>query len=154
MTKNAQGAAGTAVEFGSFDDLNAADISEMAVEINGKLTDWIWQFAGPGHPKTVEHNERSARDELHRSRQQEQARVNGKKWKPEDETVDEVRAKNIDWIIARLLGWSPVKIAGEDFAFTPENARSLLSDPRKNLLKQAVEFLTDEKSFIKRSAAS
>ena len=35
-------------------DIDAADESEMVVTNNGKLTTWVWTFAGPGHPNPME----------------------------------------------------------------------------------------------------
>jgi hypothetical protein len=138
----------------SDDDLNTQDTADMVVVVGGKPTDWIWTFAGPGHPQTVEHNNRVARDALHESRQHEQSRLNGKKVKLPDESVEEVRDRNVQWIVARLIGWTPVRINGEDYAFSQDNARKLLLDPRKPFLQQAIDFLTADDSFTKRSAKS
>jgi hypothetical protein len=141
------------VEF-SDSDFNAADEADMAVVMNGQITTWIWTFAGPGHPKTVEIENRAAREQLRNQHQIEQQRLNGKKVKVPEQTVDEIREKNVDWIVDRLLRWSPVRINGEDYAFSPENARALLSDRKKvNLFSQALEFLSDTESFTQRSAA-
>jgi len=153
MTKNDTDATATAAvdEF----DITSADYrdeADMTVVIGGRLTNWTWRFAGPGHEKTVEYNERMARDRLHRSAMQEQAQVNGKKWKAPEESVDEVRSRNVEWILSRLLGWSPVKLGGQDYPFSRDNAKALLLDPKKPFLAQAVEFLADEASFTPRSA--
>lgn len=143
------------VEEISFADLESADTATMTVEINGRLSNWTWTFAGPGHQQTIDYNNRMQRDRLHRESQQEQARVNGKKWKAEEETVDEVRLRNVNWIVARLVGWSQVRIDGDDYVFSADNARALLLDPSKSsLFSQAVDFLADEKSFMQRSAAN
>jgi hypothetical protein len=140
-----------AAEF-SDSDFNAADEADMAIVVNGKITTWIWTFAGPGHPKTVDQSNRIARERLHRDRQQEQARVNGKKWVAPEETVDETRARNVQQIVERLIRWSPVKINGEDYPFTPENATKLLSDHAKvGLYIQSLEFLAADNSFTPRS---
>src|SRR6218665_1793346 len=47
------------------------------------LTGWILELAGPGHPKTIEINNRQATAANKKIADKEQARVNGKKWKPE-----------------------------------------------------------------------
>lgn len=142
-----------AVTLNSLDDLNSADTGEMTVIINGRPTDWKWYFAGPGHEKTVELNNRLARDRLHRERQIEQAQVNGKKYKSPEESVDEIRARNVENVVARLLGWSPIEIDRQPFEFSAEQARKLLLDPKKiGLLAQALDFLADEASFTQRSA--
>jgi len=156
MTKTETAASETAVDDAASQDFDIAsadyrDEAEMTVVIGGKLTNWTWRFAGPGHSRTVEYNERQGRDRLHREAMQEQARVNGKKWKAPEESVSEVRERNIEWILSRLLGWSPVKFSGQDYPFTVENAKALLLDPKKPFLTQAVEFLADEASFTPRS---
>ena len=136
------------------DDLNAADQAEMTVVVNGKPTSWSWFFAGPGHPKTIAQTNQLVREKLHTDREQEQTRVNGKKWKAAERSPDEIRRENIDYVMGRLLGWSPVRINGADVPFTDDNARNLLADHRKDFLKQALDFLNDDKAFTKRSATS
>lgn len=138
----------------SFDlsDLDAIDEAEMVVMVGGKPTDWSWFFAGPGHPQTIAQSNRVARDELNKQRLIEQARANGKKFKSEQQTPDGLLADNVAYVMERLLRWSPVKMNGADYPFTHENARALLMDRKKGaLLQQAVDFLLDDNSFMKRS---
>lgn len=136
-------------------DIDAADESEMVVTHNGKLTTWVWTFAGPGHPKTIAQGNRLSRERLHEDKEKEQARVNGRKWKATEESPDDVRKRNVAQVVERLLRWSPVKLNGENLAFSPEAATKVLSDPRKiSLLLQALEFLNEDKSFIKRAATN
>lgn len=133
-------------------DLDAQDEAVMEVLANGHPTGWTWTFAGPGHPKTIELSNRFARDRLRREKEQEQAQVNGKKWKAPDESPDEVLDRNVSLVAARLLGWSPIQMNGKDYPFTTDNAKALLMDRRKGqLLVQALEFLGEEQSFTKRS---
>lgn len=134
-------------------DLDSADTAEMPVMSKGKPTGWKLIFAGPGHPKTIEQADSLARERLHRERAQEQARVNGKKWTPPEESVDALRERNINIVADRLIDWSPVKFGGAVYPFSPENARKLLADPKKGaLLVQALEFLSDDQAFTMRSA--
>jgi hypothetical protein len=134
-------------------DLESADTSVMTVEVNGKLTNWTWTFAGPGHPQTVTQSNRMARERLHADRLKEQAVTNGKKWKAPEETVDEVRERNVRSVVERIVDWSPVKIDGELYPFTTDNAYKLLIDrSRIGLLTQATEFLFADDSFKQRSA--
>lgn len=144
----------TDLEF-SMSDFEANDTADMVVVVNGKPTTWKWTFAGPGHPKTVELNNRLSRERLHEDAEKEQSRVNGRKWKAPQESVDEARARNVAQIVDRLVGWTPVKIDGQMFDFSPENATKLLSDPRKvDLFVQALDFLSATASFTKASASS
>jgi len=133
--------------------LDAEDTAEMIVHANGRPTNWSWTFAGPGHPKAIELSNRLSRERLRREAEQEQARVNGRKWKSEEETPDELAKRNADYIVDRLLGWSDVLMGGEPYPFSPENARALLLDPKKGALAvQALEFLADQRSFTQRSS--
>jgi len=135
------------VEF-DIDQIDASDEAEMVVHANGRPTTWVWRFAGPGHPKAVEVSNRMARERLRREAEQEQARVNGRKWKAEDESPDELARRNAEYVVDRLLGWSPVKFSGQDYPFSRENAIALLLDPKKGALAmQALEFLADQRSF-------
>lgn len=133
--------------------LDSVDSSEMVVlRGDGTPSTWVWTFAGPGHEQTVAQSARIARERLARDAAKEQAQVNGKKWKPDEQTPDETLRKNVRLVTDRLLGWTPVKFNGEPFEFSEANAKKLLLDPRKNsLLKQALDFLGDETAFIQRS---
>jgi hypothetical protein len=137
------------------EDFDAADEAEMTVTKDGKLTTWVWTFAGPGHPKAVAQSNRLSRERLHEDKEKEQARVNGKKWKASEEAPDEVRKRNVAFIVERLLRWNTIKLNGEVLPFSAEAATRVLSDPRKiSLLIQALEFLNEDKSFIKRAATN
>ncbi|WP_422366413.1 hypothetical protein [Pelagibius sp.] len=133
-------------------EADSIDEAEMEVLVNGKPTGWTWTFAGPGHPQTIALGDKMAKERLAEERLQEQARVNGRKWKAPVETVDDARSRNVGLVVGRLLGWSPVKMNGEDYPFSPANAKTLLMDHRKGqLLLQALEFIGDENSFTPRS---
>lgn len=143
----------TILSLDSLDDLNAVDTAKMDVIIGGKLSGWVWTFAGPGHPKTVAQTSRITKERLHEDRQKEQAQVNGRKWKAPEETPDEKRAENITYVVERLTDWSAIEIGGKPFEFSEANARVLLSDPaRISMLTQALEFLSSDDAFTKRSA--
>lgn len=135
--------------------LDTADEAEMEVYANGHPTGWKLRFAGPGHPKSIEQSNRLAKERLRREREQEAAMVNGRKWKPPEETVEEALERNVNLVVDRLLGWSPIQMGGKDYPFSPENARALLMDRRKGqLLIQCLEFLGSENSFTPRSVNS
>lgn len=138
------------------DALDTADTADMTIlGPAGQLTDWVWTFAGPAHDKTIAQGNRLARERLHEDRQQEAARVNGRKWKPAEESVDQVRAKNIEFVVERLVGWSGASRGGKDFPYSVENAREVLQDRRKAaLLTQSLEFLGETTSFTPSSEIS
>jgi hypothetical protein len=136
-------------------DFDTADTSDMPVAhpLTGEPTTWIITFAGPGHPKTIDLADRRARQQLRDEKAKEQARVNGRKWKAEDKTPAEQRAENVEWIADRVVGWTPVKINGDDLSYSRENAIKLLADPKKGwLFRQCLEFLLAEENFMPSSA--
>lgn len=137
--------------------LDARDEAELAIKhpSTGEVTTWVWTFYGPGHPKTVEVANRVSRDALRDLAAQKQARVNGKKWKEDDQSIDQIRAENVENIVARTKTFTPVRLGAETISFTPDAAKSLLLDRKKGwLFSQIVEYLRDDESFIQPSAKS
>lgn len=135
--------------------LRAVDEAELVIKNpkTQKPTTWIWTFYGPGHPKTVVVADRVSREFLAEAREKEQARVNGKKWKADEEDVGDVRAKNIRNIVDRIKTFSPVKLNGKLIEFSPDAARELLLDPSLSwLYSQVSEYLREDASFIPPSA--
>lgn len=138
----------------SFDlnQLAAADTADMAVTLNGEEIGWVWTFAGPGHPKSIDQGNRIARERLEEERLKEQAQVNGRKWKAPVLEADAVRLRNVNHVVERLIGWSAAPMNGKDYPFTPDNARALLLNRSYTaLLAQALEFLGEDSSFTPRS---
>lgn len=131
---------------------------ESELEINspdGKPTGWKIRLASPAHPQTVEWNEKSMRQNLHRQKLIEQAQVNGKKYIAEEKTPDEQRRENVDWVVARIIDWTPVKLPWGTFSFSRKAAEDLLVRPEMNwALSQIMEALGEEKRFMKRSATA
>jgi hypothetical protein len=117
-------------------------------------TGWKITFAGPSHPQTLAWSEASARKNLRRQAQIEQAQVNGKKFKAEEREPDDVRRENIAYVVARIVDWSPVRLGpGEPILFSPAAATELLLRPELGFVyTQALEFLGEERSFTKGSA--
>lgn len=129
----------------SLADIEYNDEAQMTVRLGGKATSWVWTFAGPGHPQTVAMVNRQAREQIERERNRLDT----------DETVEQRQLRNVNMIVDRLLGWSPVKLDGEMLTFSPDAARKLLLDPRKGqIFLQALQFLGHERSFTKGSATA
>lgn len=147
------------------EQFDAADTATMTVYMGGEPTKWVWLFAGPGHPQTIAISDKVSREHLHRQKMQEQAQVNNKKWKADDETPDEVMNRQAKNIIARMIDWylvdddgnrmdEAVSMSGKPFPFNEENALKILCDPRKgSIFIQAAEFFGDERSFTKSFAS-
>ena len=148
-----ENAAAAAVPEFSLADLDAGDEAVLNVMVGGVPSGWLWTFAGPGHQRTIEQNNRLSKERLRLDAEIERKRNNGKQWKPEIESPDAVRARNVAFVVERLIRWSPVKIEGALVEFSPAVATEFLSDHRKGtFLAQAIEFLADDKSFMQRSA--
>lgn len=119
----------------------------------GQPSGWVWTMAGPGHSATIAADERMAKRQLAIQEEQEKARVNGRKWKGNGDSVEDVRDRNIDYIISRLLRWTDgMTVDGAPFPCTPENARKILLNPALGVYEQVNSYLLDEKSFTPRSA--
>ncbi len=141
-----------------FDAVRTQERGELVIVAPGTGSRLVITFAGPGHPQTVAYNDGQARERLHKEKAQEQARVNGKKWKSDDETVKDRLQKNVTYITARMLGWRFEDAAGNpDPAGGPEFSREvadqLLAEPEMGALyTRCLEYLADDESFTKRSA--
>ncbi|WP_448031547.1 branched-chain amino acid ABC transporter [Bradyrhizobium liaoningense] len=141
-------------------DIGALDAQDEAtLNIKNPKTDeptgWIWTFYGPGHPVTIALADQVGREALRIAREKEQARVNGRKWKADDEPIDALRKRNIDSIVKRTKSFTPVRLDDKLIEFSPDNARMLLSDQRKSwLFKQVTDYLKEDESFIQPSATS
>lgn len=136
--------------------LDARDEAQLAIRhpTSGEPTTWIWTFYGPGHPRTIALADRVSKDALRKLAAQRTARINGKKWKDDDEqSLEQIRAENVDNILARTAGFSPVKIGATTIEYSEAAARELLLDRKKGwLIAQVMEFLADEASFMQPSA--
>lgn len=149
-------------------DLSAAipkDTGILHVVIPGtnKRTGWQVTFAGPGHPKTVAQNEELSRANLDKQERIEMAQVNNRKWKGEGKQVSDLRRENVQWVLGRILSWTPITI--KQFAAEPielpetaspeqvKRAAELLAQPYMTpYFLQMTEYLGDQASFIEASA--
>jgi hypothetical protein len=141
------------------------DLSAVDAQDEGKLvikhpktlepTGWTWTFYGPGHATTIELSNRVAGAALKKAAARRQAQANGKKWKEDEESLDQIRVENVDNIVTRTKGFSPIKLDGQLIEFSADAARRLLLDRKKGwLLEQITEYLRDEANFIQPSATS
>jgi hypothetical protein len=141
-------------------DLSAVDAQDEGALVirhpkTQEPTGWIWTFYGPGHPVTVDLSNRVAQAALKRAAARRQAQVNGKKWKEDEESLDQLRAENVDNIVTRTKGFTPIKLDGQLIEYSADAARQLLLDRKKGwLLEQITDYLKDEANFIQPSATS
>jgi hypothetical protein len=137
--------------------VDAQDEAELAIRHPKTLkpTGWVWTFYGPGHAVTTELSNRVASAALKKAAARRQAQINGKKWKEDEESLEQLRAEQVDGIVTRTKSFSPIKLDGKTIEFSPQAAKDLLLDRRKGwLLEQISEYLRDEANFIQPSATS
>jgi len=119
----------------------------------GKATGWLVTLAGPAHPKREAANNAAARKALQRSAAIEQAQINGKKYTVDKQSPDEVRRENLESMVSRIVGWTPVRIGGELYEFSDSRAVELLIQPKMAwAVAQIAEAQADESRFTKASA--
>ncbi len=148
--------------------VEAVDLSEalpentsvlhVVVPGTSKRTGWQITFAGPGHQKAIDAANAQARRGLEKAARIEASQVNGRKFKPEEKTPDELRRGNVEWVVGRIIDWTPVKISQvspDPIMFSVEGAIDLLMLPVMGpFFLQMAEFLGAEGSFIKPSATT
>lgn len=146
----------------------AADLSALLPEDTAVLTickpgtsdpvgppAWEITMAGPGHPKTVALNNKQQRETEDRNARLEAQRQNGRKVKPETKADGERTREFVEGLVARIVSWTPVKIGDETIEFSEKAAISLLLRPQMGaFVAQIVDFLIDERAFMKGSANS
>lgn len=143
-------------------DLSAAvpaDVDEFEIKYPGtdKGTGWKIQMAGPGHPRTIVAANDAARDALRKARAIEQAQANGRKYKAEEETPDDLARRNVTLIVQRIIGWSPdplfKKIGEKPIAFSEGAAIEMLLRPDMSwVLAQIADFVRSDAAFTRASA--
>ncbi|RKQ70116.1 hypothetical protein [Oceanibaculum indicum] len=131
------------------------DVMTVRHPVTGAATDWKWTIAGPGHPVAEALRAEFEREQADRQRRIEMARVNGKKWKGDDEDPAETDRRHNQRAAKRVLEWTAVTVDGAPFPCTPENVMRIATEPRwRRVWGQFIEYLVDEKSFTKSSASS
>lgn len=136
------------------DDLpmDTADLHVVKPGTN-KRTGWVVTFAGPGHPKTIALNNETSRKQLDEAKRIKQQQANGRKVKIDDEQPEENRREFIEGLVARIVTWTPVDFGEGPVEFSDQAAVTLLLDPKKgSYVAQFVDFLIDDRAFMKGSA--
>jgi hypothetical protein len=95
--------------------MDAQDEGEFVIRHPKTLepTGWTWTFFGPGHAVTMELSNHVAVSALKKAAARRQAQINGKKWKEDEESLEPLRAEQIDGIVTRTKSFSPIKFGDE-----------------------------------------
>jgi hypothetical protein len=135
--------------------IEIADVAKLTIKhpTTSAPTTWVLDIAGPGHPVSEAIQNEAARERLVMQREQEMARVNGRKWKGPDVDPETENARVFGRIAKRILAWSPVTMNGEPFPYSPANALALLREPRFAwVYTQIIDFFGEDAAFIRASA--
>jgi hypothetical protein len=143
---------------GAFDlsSLAYADTGELEIThpATGAPTGWKWIIAGPSHPIVIEQGDEFARQAIRNRRDREAAQVNGRKWKPDDESPEENRKRNAKYFARRVLGWlpdQPVRLERDapPVEFSLDNVARLLRQPKYGwLYRQVADYCSEDVGFI------
>ena len=131
------------------------ETAEMTVNhpVTGAPTTWVWTVAGPGHPVTVQVDSERAEEAKREETAIRRAQANGRVYKPDARTADEESRITAQRFARRVLAWTPVKFNGADYPHSQENVVKIFRDPKYfSVYRQLLEFITDEKSFMKPSS--
>ncbi len=133
----------------------ALDTSDMMINhpVTGAPTTWIWTIAGPGHPAAIAADRMTADESRREELLKEKARVNGRKWTGDFVDSAEQQRRNASYFAKKVLAWTPVRINGTDFPYSAANVIKILLDPHyQAIYRQLIDFMIDEKSFMKPSS--
>lgn len=120
---------------------------------NGKPTGWIWTLAAANHPKNIAFNEARAAKNLERAKVLREAQMNGVRYEAETITPEASRREDAQWIVARTLDWTPIKIGDQTYTFSDKATEDLIIKPEMLfVMLQISKALNDDARFMKRSA--
>lgn len=135
--------------------LVALEIFDLAILRPGTSdpSGWVITLAGPSHPQTIALNNEVSRENLEKEKAIEFAQVNGRKWKVEEETVEQRRRRNVERVCRRIVSWSPDPLirsfAPEPIKFSLETAIAFFIRPEHgSFLLQLTDYLAGERAFM------
>lgn len=105
-------------------DIAAADTADLELRhpATGDPLGWRITFAGPAHQMTKDLRARERRKRQREEMEKERARINGRKWHGAEKSPEDIDAETLCWVVDRIVAWTPVRINGEDYPFTRDNA--------------------------------
>jgi hypothetical protein len=128
-------------------DFAPVDDTTIEIKRGDRGTGWFVTIGDLSNPIVQERTHAAAKKAL-----------KAKKVADEDRDLEESRRENLGWVIARVLGWTPIKLAfisPDEIEYSQENAIKVLLHPKMAwALAQIINAVADEKSFMKASAES
>ncbi len=140
------------IEILDIGELAAADTIDYAIihPITKMPTNWVWTFAGPGHPTFQALSNALGMKDRAEGFADQRALLGGRT--PKIKTTPEIVEDNVQRIAGRTLNFTPAKINGEDLRFSSETAHRILKNPKYGwLYTQLFNLLREEDVFIKGS---
>lgn len=124
---------------------------------DGSPTGWVITICDSAHPKAQARMNDLRRRTLREQRQEAQARASGKKYSPEERTVEEERADGARWIVSRVIGWSPAPvlsyISDDPIQFSDDAAMRVFMHPKSYwIFNPLLEVIGNDQAFMKRSS--
>jgi hypothetical protein len=119
----------------------------------GAPTGWKWTLAAANHSKNTAFVEKQAAINLEKSKVLREAQYNGLRFEAESKTPDQERRESVQWIVARTLSFTPVKIGSDVIEYSDKATEDLLIRPEMDFaVRQVVKALNDDSRFTQRSA--
>ncbi|MBB4653016.1 hypothetical protein GGQ99_004800 [Aminobacter niigataensis] len=116
-------------------------------------TGWFIEIADESHPNAMAWSNELARKNLKRRANLEAQQLNGRKIKAEERDPEEQKRENIGWVVSRIVGWTPVKLAfisPDPITYSEDAAYKVFMHPKMGwALGQLVDVIGDEKAFTK-----
>jgi hypothetical protein len=120
---------------------------------DGRPSGWKWTLASASHPQNVAFQEAETSAARERAKVITEAQFNGVRYEAAAKTTDQRLRENVQWIVARTLGWTPVRLKGQEYHFSREETENLLIKPEMSFaFEQLVSVLRTDARFMKRSA--
>lgn len=130
------------------------DFRLQIIAPNGVPTGWWWTLAATSHEKNVGFTEARAAKNLERAKVIREAQFNGQRYEAEAKTPEQDRREDVQWIVARTLDFTPIRIGDGLFNYSDKAVEDLLIRPELTFAAmQIIKALNDDARFIKRSEA-
>lgn len=105
---------------------------------------WTITFTGPNHKATKDIEREQRLGNFKAARQRGDKGI--------EERVGKADEYDLETLVKRCVGWSPITRGGDDFPFNEANARAVFGT--SHMRAQATKFLNDNAAFLAKSATA